>query len=326
MDFVLALTAFFGQRPEGRLYQTLPASICLFLLCLGLATHQLPGFQGLPVLTQVYLSADAVPYSLYLNFDKTLMGIFILGCGRCLIATKADASLMLKQTLPKALALIALLMVCAFALALVRFDPKLPDVFPLWTITNLLFTCVAEEAFFRGFIQKKLTAFLAPLKGGVYLALVLTALFFGLSHYPGGQKYVLLASIAGLGYGWIYLSTKRIEASILAHFWPEFSAFSLFHLSYAKDRFCLRGQVWQFKIKPMFILIKSLLVVLLYRILECGFCVFRGYKKSLLLFCIINSIVLNKAHPLYLACRSGMPSFPEAGDVRSNNVKFGLIN
>ena len=30
--------------------------------------------------------------------------------------------------------------------------------------------------------------------------------------------YVALAAVAGAGYGWAYLRTQRIEASILTHF------------------------------------------------------------------------------------------------------------
>jgi hypothetical protein len=33
-----------------------------------------------------------------------------------------------------------------------------------------------------------------------------------------GTSYALVATIAGFGYGWIFHLTKRIEASILAHY------------------------------------------------------------------------------------------------------------
>jgi membrane protease YdiL (CAAX protease family) len=51
------------------------------------------------------------------------------------------------------------------------------------------------------------------------LAGLLTAgVLFGMAHYAGGVRAIVLATIAGIGYGWIYWRTNRIEASILAHF------------------------------------------------------------------------------------------------------------
>ena len=41
---------------------------------------------------------------------------------------------------------------------------------------------------------------------------------FGLVHAGGGPTYVVLATLAGVGYGWVFLRTGRIEASILTHF------------------------------------------------------------------------------------------------------------
>ena len=48
--------------------------------------------------------------------------------------------------------------------------------------------------------------------------LVMAAVVFGLAHYAGGVWSIVLATIAGVGYGWIFWRTNRIEASILTHF------------------------------------------------------------------------------------------------------------
>ena len=109
-------------------------------------------------------------------------------------------------------------MLLAVFLGFVRFDPKLPNSLPLWIITNLLFDCVAEEALFRGFIQRNLSIRMRKIVYGDYLAIICTSILFGLIHYPGGIKYMLLATVAGIGYGWIFDRTKRIESSIVAHF------------------------------------------------------------------------------------------------------------
>ena len=39
---------------------------------------------------------------------------------------------------------------------------------------------------------------------------------FGLAHLPD-PRYVLLAAIAGVAYGWVYLRTGKITASAITH-------------------------------------------------------------------------------------------------------------
>jgi hypothetical protein len=120
---------------------------------------------------------------------------------------------MLKTAVPGALALIVVLMVCALLIGQVRFEPKWPDFMPTWLWSNLLFTSAAEEALFRGVIQRRLQGALPPVAG-----LILAAIIFGAAHYAGGLWSVVLATIAGIGYGWVFWRTNRIEASILTHF------------------------------------------------------------------------------------------------------------
>lgn len=215
---ILAFAAYYSQAEKVHLLLRVIAGIWVLILGIGLATHQFPGFHNLNVLDHVYVSKDAIPFTLYLNFDKTVLGIFILGFSGQLISNKQEWLLLFKQMAVKALVVILVAIIVAFILGLVRFDFKIPDNLFIWVITNLLFVCVAEEAFFRGFIQKNLSLMMKKTRGGDYLALLIAALLFGLAHYAGGTKYIILAAVAGIGYGWVYLTTKRIEGSILAHF------------------------------------------------------------------------------------------------------------
>jgi hypothetical protein len=127
---------------------------------------------------------------------------------------------MLRGTLPRVLVLIAVLMACALWVGQVRIDIKWPEIFPIWAWSNLLFTCTAEETLFRGVIQRRLQGELLPeqASGRAIAGLAIASLVFGLAHYAGGVWSVVLATIAGVGYGWIFWRTNRIEASILAHF------------------------------------------------------------------------------------------------------------
>ncbi|MDB6126494.1 MAG: protease family (abortive protein) protein, partial [Verrucomicrobia bacterium] len=100
----------------------------------------------------------------------------------------------------------------------VRFDPKFPAEAWLWMWANLFLTCLAEEAICRGLVQRQLQLAWQNFPGGRALALIVAATLFGLAHSSGGPMYVALATVAGLGYGWVYQRTGRIEASILTHF------------------------------------------------------------------------------------------------------------
>lgn len=193
-------------------------SALVILLSVGLGAHLLPGFNNLKVIDQARISADGIPFSLYLNFDKTLIGILILGHLHPLLHKPGDWLRMLKIALPRAVPLVLALAALALALRYVAFDPKIPDTLGIWASTNLLLVCPAEEAFFRGFIQRNLTHLLRDFRYGPILALALASLLFGIAHFGGGPSYVLFATLAGAGYGWIYARTQSIEASILTHF------------------------------------------------------------------------------------------------------------
>ena len=72
-------------------------------------------------------------------------------------------------------------------------------------------TALPEEFLFRGVIQNLLTRWWGPRAG-----LGTAAIVFGLAHLPD-PRYVLLATLAGLGYGWVYARTGKITASALTH-------------------------------------------------------------------------------------------------------------
>ena len=74
-----------------------------------------------------------------------------------------------------------------------------------------LVTGVPEEFLFRGLLQNLLTQWLGPRAG-----LVIASVIFGLAHLPD-PRYVLLATIAGVAYGWVYARTQRITASAITH-------------------------------------------------------------------------------------------------------------
>lgn len=96
---------------------------------------------------------------------------------------------------------------------------------------------MAEEAIFRGLIQRELEQF----RLGSVIALVVASLLFGLAHWAGGPKYVLLSTVAGFGYALAMRRSGRIEGSILTHFLLNSLHYSFFTYPALVSAFSCRG-------------------------------------------------------------------------------------
>jgi membrane protease YdiL (CAAX protease family) len=216
LAFGLLCYAYAGK--EGSLRLDVLRTIATIAFSLALMAHVVPGFSNVLAVRDVVLSPGAVPYTLFLNFDKAQIGLFLLAFGAPLIASRAGWLAMLKVALPRLVLLIGIVTVCALSIGQVRLDLKWPEFLPVWAWANLFFTCTTEEALFRGVIQRRLQGPTGETTQRGIAGLVIAGILFGAAHYAGGLKAIVLATIAGIGYGWIYWRTNRIEGSILAHF------------------------------------------------------------------------------------------------------------
>ncbi|HEY2820530.1 MAG TPA: CPBP family glutamic-type intramembrane protease [Candidatus Acidoferrum sp.] len=105
------------------------------------------------------------------------------------------------------------------ALHFVQFDPRWRDwvMLPFSTVAILCFIAWPEELLFRGLLQNMLARSTKSETSGWIIASVL----FGLSHITNmgfpNWRYVILASIAGLFYGWTWRKTGSIFASAIVH-------------------------------------------------------------------------------------------------------------
>lgn len=181
--------------------------------------HIIPGFYNLCLVNKVRLCAECVPYSLYLNTDKIIIGTLLLSYGHhCFNRSFQEWKQSLRIILVPLCFVVFVLLIGATVFNNVKVNIKVPSTLIPWAVVNLLFVCVAEEAFFRGFVQKELSLILQPLKGGSWIALGIASVLFGCAHYQGGIVYVALVSLAGAGYGYVYQRSGKIESSIFLHF------------------------------------------------------------------------------------------------------------
>ena len=250
---------------HGALYIKQPiirtiSSTAFIASSLALAVHVVPGFNNLPIVINELITSDAIPYTLYANFDKGMAGLLVCAY----FFAKSQTTKALDTTTPSTTASTTasntttanittanittakistvtklnqpfFIIICtvlatltvALMIGLVGFSPKVPDFWLAFIAINLLFTCVAEEAFFRGLLQTKLSQLITVKRLAIFAPLI-TAVIFALAHFIGGWSYVLVSGVAGFGYSYIFYKTQRLEWAILCHWLVNVSHFFLF--------------------------------------------------------------------------------------------------
>jgi membrane protease YdiL (CAAX protease family) len=196
------------------------------VLALALATHWLPGFYNGRGIAPQRFTDDAVQFAMYLNLDKSLIGFWLLLVCPWIIGRQSLRRSLLATALALPLSAVFALG-GALLLGVIHWAPKWPDQAGLWVLNNLLLVTLVEEALFRGYIQGGLSRCLKNRPYGEHLALLLASLLFGLVHAGAGAQWVLLASLAGVGYGLAY-RFGGLGAAIATHFGLNVLHFALF--------------------------------------------------------------------------------------------------
>lgn len=226
VSVALLLCAGFAVRQQKSPYARYLGHGLFVVLALALAMHWLPGFYNGRAIGPQRFTADAVPFSMYLNQDKPLIGFWLLLACPWIVGRR---SLRLSvQATALGLGLSAVLALGgAVLLGMVHWAPKWPDHAWLWTANNLLLVTIVEEALFRGYIQGGLSRRFKHLAQGDNLALLLASLLFGLVHAGAGWQWVLLSGLAGVGYGLAY-RFGGLGAAVATHFLLNLLHFALF--------------------------------------------------------------------------------------------------
>ncbi|MDN2663767.1 CPBP family intramembrane metalloprotease [Psychromonas sp. 14N.309.X.WAT.B.A12] len=203
----------------------------------ALALHFLPGFNNLPIIINEQISKDAITYTLYANVDKGIAGLLLTAyffkklnksdTSQSYINTLCINWQSAKQPILVIISTIVVTLTLALLLELVDFNPKVPDFWFEFIAINLLFTCVAEEALFRGILQTKLSQRLSHTRLSIFSPM-LVACVFAAAHFMGGLNYVLVSAVAGFGYGYIFYKTQCLEWAILCHWLLNLCHFFLF--------------------------------------------------------------------------------------------------
>lgn len=192
----------------------------VLIWAIALTLHLIPGFDNLRVLDKVQAGPASVPFTLYLNLDKPLLFFGLLLAWPALLGPGGVIQWrkLLLLSLP-----LATLLPLAWQLGALRPEVGLPHWWWLFALNNLLFTCVAEEALFRGFIQQAIT-----LRSRAWVGILVASLLFGAAHLAGGPLLMLFAALAGACYGLAFQLSGRLSVAILLHFLFNFAHLALF--------------------------------------------------------------------------------------------------
>lgn len=208
---VAALVAFRIYDRRSRVWQGI-SEVLLVVMAAALLLHLIPGFNNPRQINAVQVGARSLPFSFSFNFDKALIPFLLLACMPTLFKAEAHPPRTpLLWLVP--VAAIPLLLVSAVGLGGLAFEPHLPDWLGAFALANLFFVSLAEEAFFRGYLQQRLRQ-----KWGGTIALVATALLFGVAHASGGVLLMIFAGLAGLIYGLVWHWSGRLWLATACHF------------------------------------------------------------------------------------------------------------
>jgi membrane protease YdiL (CAAX protease family) len=81
---------------------------------------------------------------------------------------------------------------------------------------------ICEETAFRGYLMSRIR-FVGELKSWV-LPVVLSSLAFGACHAYQGIPGLIVITVYGSMFAWLYLRTGSLWPCIIAHFFQDFSA------------------------------------------------------------------------------------------------------
>lgn len=182
------------------------------VVALALRQHVAPGFHN-PRILDAVLSPGAPRYRMYFNLDELLLIPVLVWAWRRARFMPDDRPVWTGVASGLASALVVL--GAGLALGMVSPDLKWPLLAPMWLLNNFLLVSLGDELLFRGYLQQGLADRIPGPRGSV-VSIGVASVLFGLAHYGGGPVFMVLAGMAGVGYGIAY-RYAGLRAAWLAH-------------------------------------------------------------------------------------------------------------
>lgn len=160
---------------------------------------------------QVY-SFYELNFQLFANWGKAIAGLLII------VWLWPASSNVKPSTQSAALALLAVLIVIVSANMMgLAWQFKLPEGLLWFLLINVVFTVIAEEAFFRLLIQETLQSLGGNTRAAMSGAAIFSVAVFTFAHVSPTHQYFLLFLLAGSLYAAVYTYSRRFYMAALTH-------------------------------------------------------------------------------------------------------------
>lgn len=205
LAWIFVWVVYVGQRSGGLrnlLFAVIIAS------SFGFRFHLFPGYTPLCITPQFCM-----------GFETALVGLLPLALCVPLYRLSEDRGSLIGGIFLGILGIAAVAVLAVWAHPM-EWHFKLPSYPFLRYSNNLFFVCIPEEAFYRGFLQKQLHSYLGEGRGRGFFSIFITSLLFTLAHVYWSPSIDILGFVflASLLYGFVYMTSERIESAIFTHF------------------------------------------------------------------------------------------------------------
>ena len=219
---LVALAVLFGFAWRAHRATGLARLVLILLfagLSIALSIQAVPGVGKLTSPSTLWLTPQAQAL-LRLDVGKVSTGLLLFALLVPRVSSAAEVRQHWKATLAISIVGTAVTVGAAVAMGFVRFEPRLLPETAVRLVSNLLFTCIAEESFIRGLVQEEMhrAAERSQRRGLHAVVVAVSAIAFGAAHAAGGLHYVLLATLGGVANALAYAKARKVEASVVTHF------------------------------------------------------------------------------------------------------------
>lgn len=209
--FILLAGALMPRLPLA-VQRTCTVGLVVYALAAGF--HLLPGFERLPLVEGFGRDGSRTLSWIY---DKGFAGLLLVWLHQWQVA---PVLVTVWRRLLLLIGGVTAIVLLGWLIGLALPDPRLLHGIGLWILGNVFLTVAAEEAFFRGTLQRGLQQLVWRRLAAPYalaFAAVLTSLLFAAAHLPWGPAFAVLAGGAGLFYGYMYGRRRSLGWAIAGH-------------------------------------------------------------------------------------------------------------
>ncbi|QIW09298.1 CPBP family intramembrane glutamic endopeptidase [Francisella sp. LA112445] len=222
-----AILIYLSSKQKSKKIIAIPIFVITALFLLFNYMHILPGFNNICIIKNAHISLDAIPFTLYLNYNSLILTYLILivfSPKIKLLNSSNEILSTIKLGCLYGLVAILILLPISYIFSFIKYDFKVTNYTLIFIFVNLLFTCIPEEILWRGFVQTKIQKYTNSI-----VSVLITSLIFASIHIIfAGISFAVLAFIASIIYGLAYIKTKRIEVSIICHYLVNVGQFIFF--------------------------------------------------------------------------------------------------